>query len=272
MKSTIGIVGSGRVGTAIATLAKKAGYLVINGSRMSVETAGALPASQAVRTCDIVLLTVCRELVDHFCTGSLVAHCSGLLPSSILAQAKQAGCQIASIHPLQSFPDLETAQKRLAGSYWFWEGDEEARDKIERLIGDLSGNPQRISAAMKPLYHAAAVLANNCVVTLLDIALEIAQQAGISAETAKNAFLPLASTAIDSLRGPTPGLTGPISRGDTEIVSKHLKALESSPEIAVVYRVLSQRAIEIAKRNGNIDQMTSENLSRLLSGVTHEGL
>ncbi|WP_269744450.1 DUF2520 domain-containing protein [Stigmatella aurantiaca] len=45
-------------------------------------------------------------------------------------------------------------------------------------------------------------------------------------------------------RGLAGGLTGPIARGDAGIVARHLASLP--PDAAVLYRLLSQRALLLA--------------------------
>ncbi len=117
---------------------------------------------------------------NNFANQSIVAHCSGALPSSILKPAQISNnCEIASLHPLQTFPDVDSAIKNLLGTYCFYEGSEQSLSKIKCLIEDLKLNPVLIDEAAKTLYHTAAAMACNYFTALMDAALEVGQQAGI---------------------------------------------------------------------------------------------
>ena len=143
-RPSIAIIGVGKVGTALGALAVRAGYHVTAvagrnrrrteeaASRIGAEVPVLSPCEAAGRA-DLVLLAVpddaieasCHELVTarSFARGSLVAHCSGALSSECLAPARQElGCQVASFHPLQSFPTVEAALASLPGSYCFERG------------------------------------------------------------------------------------------------------------------------------------------------------
>jgi predicted short-subunit dehydrogenase-like oxidoreductase (DUF2520 family) len=45
-------------------------------------------------------------------------------------------------------------------------------------------------------------------------------------------------------------LTGPIRRGDTGTVARHLAALANDPALAELYRVLGRRALGLAQAAG----------------------
>ena len=72
-----------------------------------------------------------------------------------------------SLHPLQSFPDVETGIERLPGSGIAVTAttDDDAAFG-ERLARDLGAMPFRLDDEVKPLYHAAAVFAANYLVTV----------------------------------------------------------------------------------------------------------
>jgi predicted short-subunit dehydrogenase-like oxidoreductase (DUF2520 family) len=62
---------------------------------------------------------------------------------------------------------------------------------------------------------------------------------------------------------PDEALTGPIVRGDAEIVMKHLTALRGDAEARAVYKRLSLAALGIAQRRGVPDADLTE-IQRLL--------
>ena len=154
LRLNITIIGPGRVGRALGTLAVGAGWRLsaVSGGRDTekmrrfAESLGAevLPSAQAAARGQLVLLTVhdgaigkvCQQLaqaggLDH---KPVVAHCSGALGSEELSAAADLGCPVASMHPLQTFPSVESALENLPGAYCFLEGDERAVAVIQDQI------------------------------------------------------------------------------------------------------------------------------------------
>ena len=288
-RPTLSIVGPSKVGTAIAVLARRAGYEVaaIGGrdlvkTEMAAEQIGGLVKAgtpfEAAGAGELVLLavsddaieTVCNELAeaDAFSTGTVVAHCSGALGHDILRTARERrGCQIASLHPLQTFPTVQSAIDGLAGVHWFLEGDEQAVKVLNGLVTAIGGRPVSISSEQKPLYHAAAVMACNYLTALMDASLATAGGAGVESQTAWEALEPLVKHTVANISnmGPAAALTGPIARGDSETVVRHLEALEKyDPELAEIYRVLGRRTVRLAREEGSIDESAANVLFRVL--------
>jgi predicted short-subunit dehydrogenase-like oxidoreductase (DUF2520 family) len=117
----------------------------------------------------------------------------------------------------------------------------------------LEGKPLLIAAGKRPLYHAAAVMASNYVVALIDSAVILMEEAGVEPELALRALGPLlrASTENTLEAGPASALTGPIHRGDVGTVMAHLEALAEVPEaVRELYRRAGLHTAELAERKG----------------------
>jgi predicted short-subunit dehydrogenase-like oxidoreductase (DUF2520 family) len=99
-------------------------------------------------------------------------------------------------------------------------------------------------------YHAAAAMASNYVVALIDAAAALLGRAGIAESDALAAIVPLVqgSVADVAARGTAAALTGPIRRGDRGTVERHLAALADSPDLDALYRVLGRRTLDLARR------------------------
>ncbi|MBA3017313.1 MAG: NAD(P)-binding domain-containing protein, partial [Proteobacteria bacterium] len=118
MKPAIAIVGCGRVGTALAKFLSEAGYRLSGLSSKSLSSAkrvaGLTGAEYFTKTpweitkeADIVFLTTPDSAISDLCSSiayndgfkrdSLVLHCSGALPSTILSSAKSCGAFIGSM-------------------------------------------------------------------------------------------------------------------------------------------------------------------------------
>jgi len=285
----IAIVGPGVVGTALGLAAARAGYRVaaVGGrnaerSRAAAARIGPNVASgdppAAAACADLVLLTVIDEAIEPvgralaeagaFRTGAVVAHCSGALPGEVLAPARgRCGAAVGSMHPLQTFPDADSAVERLAGTHFFIEGDAAARAALEALATGVGGVPVRIAPGAKLLYHAAAVLACNGLTTLLDASLAAAGHAGIEAASALAAVEGLVRATVDNgfRLGPAAALTGPVARGDAALVAREAAALHAAdPALGRLYRALAAWTCELALRKGSIDARQAGAVRRAL--------
>jgi predicted short-subunit dehydrogenase-like oxidoreductase (DUF2520 family) len=124
-----------------------------------------------------------------------------------------------------------------------------AREIVELVPGHfLSSQP-----AQWGLFHAAAVLASNYQVTLMDAALEALECAGVSRAEGLAALSPLVRATLNNVLrvGPQAALTGPISRGDVETVRRNREALTAvSSASQDLYRAAGRRTIPIARRQG----------------------
>ena len=285
----ISIIGCGKVGSAIAQLATRAGWNVTGlASRNEIRardlgemigTPGAVSEiASAAGVASLVLLTVSDDAIKPLCdelaragafkTGGIVAHCSGALGSDILASARDlCGCQIASMHPLNTFPTAQAGVEKFAGTYCFCEGDAEATDVLMQLGGDIGGKPKLISSDGKVLYHAAAVMACNYLTALIDASVKLCGRAGIDGETALSALSPLVGATLENVTklGPAEALTGPIARGDAQTVARHIDALEQcDQDLQAFYRVAGKWTLQLAKLGLDRDRASDEAIAKLL--------
>jgi len=287
--STIAIIGPGKVGTSIGILASRAGYRIaaIGGRNKGRTITAAKRIGNDVRTCSIseaakkahiVLLSVTDDVIEDICVRlaeqknfkqkAVVVHCSGTLSSNVLTAARDyCNCSIASMHPLQTFPTINEAVKRIKGAYCFCEGDENAVSVIEQLAKNIGMKPVRISSKSKTLYHTAAVMACNYLVALMDSAISLAEHAGIDRKTAWLSLKPLVTATLDNINsmGTADSLTGPIARGDIKTVSRHLYELSSLDEaLAAIYRSIGLYAAEMAATKGSITTKKAKKIKSLL--------
>ncbi len=288
IKPNIAIVGCGRVGTALAVWLHRAGYPVAGlASRrlVSAETAagfiGNPPCSQQPEKitagADVVFLTtpdgsiesVCRQIAEAggFRPGSVVLHCSGAQPSTILAAAREKEAWIGSMHPLQSFAAPSLDRNPFAGIIVSVEGDDPALAAAERMAADLKARGQRIRTEAKTLYHAAAVVASNYLVTLLDLAFTLLRGAGVAPEDAHGVLRPLIDGTLANVAriGPPAALTGPVARGDAQTVADHIEAIGAmAPQALALYRALGAATVDVAETGGHIDAARAAALRRLM--------
>ncbi|GAW27480.1 MULTISPECIES: Rossmann-like and DUF2520 domain-containing protein [unclassified Carboxydocella] len=285
---TMGIIGTGKVGTALAVLLKERSIpvgAVWNRRPQKAREVAALSNSMPVMemeevvdysdwiwltVIDRALPEVVERLARHSCRGKIFAHTSGALSSEVLMPLREAGARVLSFHPLQTIADWQQAQQNLPGSLVALEGDEEAVEQGMELARQLGLNPFTIVKEAKALYHGAAVVASNYLVTLAYWAGKWMEAAGIPAAAANQGLVALMQGALNNIGtyGPIAALTGPIVRGDGPTVYQHLKAAREQgiPEMEQdLYRLLGLLTLEIARERGLAGEQLIE-LNGILKG------
>jgi len=123
------------------------------------------------------------------------------------------------------------------------------------------------------IYHTAAVIASNYLVTLVKLATDLWQSFSVPPHQAAQALLPLIRGTINNIDaiGIPQCLTGPIARGDTGTVKKHLNALQkTAPNLCSTYRELGLQTIPVALAKGRISKEQAEELQIILRGKSSE--
>ena len=280
----LGFIGAGTVGTALAARLSGRGYPVVAVSSLSRASAQKLAqaasgcrvfdSSQAVAdntelifitTPDDVVVSVVSEVNWH--PGQSVVHCSGADSTDILQPAKEAGAKVGAFHPLQTFASPRQAMENIPGSTFALEAEEPLLSTLKDMAVALDGQWVELKAKDKVLYHAAAVLACNYMVTLTKLATDLWQTFDVPQEKATKALVPLLRGTLHNIEtiGIPNCLTGPIARGDIGTINKHLDALKTTaPNLVSTYRELGRQTIPIALAKGKIDEIQARELQTIL--------
>jgi predicted short-subunit dehydrogenase-like oxidoreductase (DUF2520 family) len=201
----------------------------------------------------------------------LVAHTSGATSVEALRPCEEAGAAALVFHPLQTFPEPLTGFGRFAGAgvaITPGSGDPDTAGTFGMRLADILGmRPFFLADDKRSLYHAAATVACNYLVTLEYLADDLFIKAGVPERVAMSLFMPLVTATLDNLaaHGPVAALTGPLSRGDTATVEGHLQALASeAPEVVSVYRAMGLATLDLVKLRGEVGPEVITGLRRLL--------
>jgi predicted short-subunit dehydrogenase-like oxidoreductase (DUF2520 family) len=198
-------------------------------------------------------------------TGCAALHHAGALTADVLAPLHAAGYAVGSMHPLLAIADPWIAAERLSGVTYALAGEPAAVAAGRRLADALGGFSVVVPATMRPLYHAAAVLASNGLVAVLAAAVRLFAQVGISEPEAVQGLVPLVRGTLDNLEnfGVRGALTGPVVRGDVDTVRLHLARL--SAEDRLLYCALGNELLRLARAAG-LDERRAHELDALLTG------
>ena len=215
MVQTVKVVGaSGRVGSAVSARLRERGVELRD-------------EAELVLLCvpDSAIAAVAQSLP----VGPWVAHTSGATPLAALdPHARRFG-----IHPLQTFTKRR-GPEQIDGAYAAITAETtEARELGNELAEVLGFEPFALDDDARPLYHTAAAIASNYLVTLNRIASDLFREVGAPPE----GLVPLMRRTIDN----DFELTGPISRGDWETIERHRAAIRAArPELSHLYDVLAE--------------------------------
>ena len=279
----LGFIGAGTVGTALAVRLNSKGYRIAAVSSRSQASARNL--AQAVNGCrvlnnqavadtaELIFITTPDYAIAPVVSqvkwqpGQSVVHCSGADSTDILEPAKKLGAQVGVFHPLQTFAGVRQAIENMPGSTFALEAEEPLLNILKDMATALDGHWVMLKASDKVIYHAAAVIACNYLVTLVKLATDLWQTFSIPPPQATQALLPLLRGTINNIEtiGIPQCLTGPIARGDTGTIKKHLDALQkSAPTILSTYRELGLQTIPIALAKGRINKYQAKELQTIL--------
>jgi predicted short-subunit dehydrogenase-like oxidoreductase (DUF2520 family) len=191
--------------------------------------------------------------------GRIVLHSSGALTSDELASLQWRGASVASVHPLMTF--VKGSQPALTGVSFAIEGDAAAVRTARRIVGDLGGQAFSIHKKDKAAYHAWGMFVSPLLTALLATSERVAASAGVPAKDARRRMLPIITQTVANYAalGAPAGFSGPIVRGDAEVVRRHLLALRAVPEARDVYVALARAAVKYlpAKRKDAMKELLS---------------
>lgn len=281
---TIGFVGAGTTGTALAVRLAQQGCPVVAVSSRTLTSAqklaGRVPGCQVCDTAqeladavDLVFITTPDDVIARVCcevswrAGQSVVHCSGAHSLDILEPASELGAAVGSFHPLQTFADVSQAIENLPGSTFALEAEGLLLSHLKDLVSLLNGRWVELRPGQKVLYHAAAVFTCNYLVTLVKLSLDLWRRFGVSPQEGTRALLPLLEGTINNIRTiGLPGcLTGPIARGDLGTLHRHLSGLEATDTALLdIYRELGLQTIPLAIAKGKVDQQRADEMKALL--------
>jgi len=249
-QANIVIIGAGRIATSILNGLINARFNVqsvfskdINSAEQLVKKFGvnhfSNNLSQVKEDTNLFLLTVPDNQITYVAneieklninfSDSLFVHFSGALSSSVLAKLKNKKADTASFHIMQSFPTKDFVPlENLTAAI---ETDSKDAEKfLFSLSQKLGMKPFKLFKDDKINYHLAGVYSSNFFVGNLLGAEKVLQENKTNYPNYENLILPIVSTTLNNIKskGLDNSLSGPIQRGELEVIKKHIEKLKES--------------------------------------------
>lgn len=226
------IIGQGRMGTALAAALRSAG----------ADVRGPLGRDESASGAEVVLLCVPdREIAAAAAAvpaGPIVGHLSASAPLDLLLPHERF-----SLHPLLS---VVGAGAPFAGAFCAIDGSSDAAlDAARRIATTLGMRVKVVPREQRALYHAAASVASNFLITLEGAAERLAAAVGLERE----ALVPLVRASVDNWarQGARAALTGPIARGDVATAARQREAVvDAAPDLIPLWDALAAATRELA--------------------------
>jgi predicted short-subunit dehydrogenase-like oxidoreductase (DUF2520 family) len=288
---TVGVIGAGRVGSALGAALARAGHRVVAAcgvSEASRERASkylpGVPLTQpadAVARAELVLLTVPDDALPGLVaglastgaelSGRLLVHTSGRYGTQVLAPATERGGLPLALHPVMTFTGRPDDIDRLAGISFGVTAPDKLRLAAEALVIEMGGEPVFIREEDRGLYHAALASAANHLVGLVTEASDLLAAAGVA--NPGRMLSPLLFAALDNaLRLGDAGLTGPVVRGDVDTVARHVEVLgAASPRALGAYQALARLIASRSLDAGLLGPAEAQRMLDVLSAPTDGG-
>jgi predicted short-subunit dehydrogenase-like oxidoreductase (DUF2520 family) len=237
------VIGTGRLGGSIRR-ALESGGLDATGVGRDFDPESLVGRVVLVCVPDDEIAAVVERIAASGVRPRLVGHTSGATGLDVLEPiVSEDG--VFSLHPLQTVPDDETdlrgAPAAVAGS------SDQAIRAAHGLAESLGMIPFEVEEEMRALYHAAASVASNFLITLEQEAAVMLERAGV--EEPRRVLAPLVRRSLENWieRGPE-ALTGPVARGDRETVESHRLTIGlHAPELLDLYDALVSRTESLAR-------------------------
>lgn len=303
-KKNILVIGAGRLGTTLASVLSinpvrdlKIRYIASRTEksltkakkiigRYGKEIFFTKDIDEGVKDCSIIFICTPDDEIEKVCNnivknakmslrGKYFIHFSGSKRLEVLKNAKKLGAYIASIHPMKSFASIEDSIKTIGGTVYGITTEKmqlpresmKVKNLITNIVESLDGTAVEVKDDDKPLYHAAACVASNYLVSLVNYAVEINEKIGIKSEDSLKGLIGLIESTIDNIKklGTKKSLTGPIARGDTGTIKEHLDNIKKNFEKDdyLLYKVLGLATSKIAYKNKWITRNTFEKFKKI---------
>lgn len=266
LNPTISFIGAGKVATALGIYFKQKGFEVsgylsrsassANNAAYKTDSKSFANLSELLEISNVIWITTPDDMIESVAKQiastpisnadkKLIVHASGVHTAQILSSTKEVGYQTAAAHPLLAFSDAGDAVNMLDKT---WFAVEESTSIISSILHKCTNRTFNIDGDKKTLYHAAACMLSNYMVTLMDASQQMLAHTGLSKDDAASATMPLLESVVKNMQGKQSkdALTGPIKRGDASTVAMHINSLkEEMPEMVELYKIMGKMTMQM---------------------------
>jgi len=249
-KEKIAVIGAGRIAYSLTNALVKSNFNIHSVYSLNKKSAKELAEKFGIKNYSNDLNDISEDVNIYFLTvpdnqilnvafqfekldinfnDKLFVHFSGALSSDELNVLKEKRAEIASLHIMQSFPSKEVISfKNLTAAI------ETNNKKTEKFLFGLAEKiklkPFKLFKEDKINYHLTGVYSSNFFVGNLFSANEIIDKNNSNYPNFDQLTLPIIKTTLSNIEqnGLDNSLSGPLQRGEVEVIKKHIEKLKAS--------------------------------------------
>lgn len=250
-----GIIGVGKVGSAIAKKMLSAGklaWVVDRSNRLgssdyktfaSVEEIDNLANCVIIASPDGAIAEIARKLAEKSDLPEYVCHLSGALNIDVLGELRSKNVKVFSAHPMQTFG--VSRDDVFDDIFWGIESDDNTFNAAKELVETLGGRAFKLSEkvlANKAAYHLIGVAAANFLQGVVEFSRQLANFSGLNPSEVLSPILEIAyDNSLKSIESNTEvPITGPVARCDIKTIESHLESLAGNAELAKLYKLQTE--------------------------------
>lgn len=256
MAKRIAIIGTGNVAWHLARTLENAGHIIAhiyNRDRSKAEKFGmdyfnASTGNSLDFTyidASVFIIAVTDDAIEEIATNimlpeyAILCHTSGSQPMSVLGYAPTEN--IGVFYPLQTFSkgkpvDFDTIPICIEAE------NSSTKSTLLALGQSISRKTKEISSKQRKAIHLAAVFACNFTNHMFSISQKILGTQQIDFEILKPLITETLNKSFEL--GPAHSQTGPAIRQDLKTLDQQYESLKANPELAEIYRLITQHIID----------------------------
>ena len=251
--STISIIGSGNVATALGLALSQSGLKVVEVFSPNIANSKLLSSKIGCNYVEsIEKLNPNSDLYIIATPDKEIGNVSSKLKNVVGAIAHTSGSESISVfssfsnnygvfYPLQTFTvdnvvSFNDVPICIEGS------NEKTIQLLKTLANNISNNVVVINSQQRQLLHLAAVMVNNFSNSFYDMAHNILHENDIDFSLL-HPLIKETANKIDKVI-PSNAQTGPARRNDVDTINTHLELLNKHPEYSKLYRLMSNQIIK----------------------------
>ena len=256
MAYRIAILGTGNVAWHLARAVENAGHIIAHiydrdsekAQKFGIDYFNASTGSSLNLSdihAQIFILAISDDAIEEVASAlslppnAILCHTSGSKPLNVLGYAPTEN--IGVFYPLQTFSKGKKVEfQNIPISI-----EAENRFTLEalRALGNsLSSKTQEISSQQRKAIHLAAVFACNFTNHMFTVAQSILQNQEMDFDLLKPLIVETLNKSFEI--GPERAQTGPAIREDLKTLDLQFESLKDDPELAEIYRLISQHIID----------------------------
>ncbi len=254
------IIGSGNAAEALGLFFKKIEIEIVQVNSRNSTTGKKLAKKIKATFCDeikslnyhngVFLLAVpdseipkvAKSLPDKIKNNSIVVHCSGATPSTVL---KRSCKNFGVFYPLQTFTKNRSVNSRDI-PFCICASAVGVERKLIRLAKKLSQTALIVSDSERKKLHLSAVFINNFTNHLLTLVYDYTSREKLDFDLLKPLLQETIKKAIQ--HRPKNAQTGPAKRGDQASIEQHKKLMRKYPALESVYDNMTKSIFDFYKK------------------------